>query len=172
MQRLVRAGASVLALGAVGLAIFIPIYLAVQQARTRAQYPNYPLRLSSLVGTWLVAVVLSVFLVSLAYFSIRLSFLDSRKGSSYWLDRLFGGLGVASTAVIFAAVLSQVALLILAAISIRHFSSNLRNAVTVRWTPAVWEAVRDSPYFLILALLLFVVGFYWQYRKDAQAKQA
>jgi len=169
MGHLVRAGTAAIALGALGLAILIPIYLAMEQARDRAQYPSYPLRLSSLAGTWLAAFV-SVFFASVAYLCVRFLFLDKRKGSSHWPDRFFKGLGVASTTVIIAALFSQVALLSLNLIRMRHLPSYVRNAV-VPWHPSEWEAVRDSPACLLVALLLFVCSFYWQYRKDGQAVQ-
>jgi len=169
MRLFIRTGTAAMGLGAVAVAVYLPMQLFLDQIRTRSQHPAYPMRWSSLVGTWLFAFMVSAFFASLAYLCLRHSFLPGRRTLSFWPDRLFKGLGVASASVIVAAILSQIVLLVFATIRSQRLPSNLRGAVSVGWSPSDWAAVRDSTAFLILASLLFVSMFFWHHRKASRA---
>jgi len=78
----------------------------------------------------------------------------------------FASAAVASVAVVILAVLSQATLLGGAAITLRRVVPT--NDLSVRWSPRIWPARRDAPTFLAAALAVFVLTFFWQYRRSTR----
>jgi hypothetical protein len=66
------------------------------------------------------------------------------------------------TAVMFAAIVSNVVFVLAMGVIWRNVPN-----ILIGWDQSVWETIRNSPAFWLVAILSFFVGFRWMYRKDS-----
>ena len=170
MQPFLRIGSAAIGLCAAAIALLVPVFVFIEQARDNSKYPGY-LRFWPLVGTWFFVLVISAFFVSLSYMCFRFTVVEQRRigTAHHGADRVFRSIGFASTFAIITAVFSQLLILLVAAIRLRHWPKVVRDAIHIGWSPSDWAAMRDSPYFLLIVSLLSASVFYWEYRKSSRA---
>ena len=170
MRLLIRIVGALVGVGAAVVALLIPVQALIEFVSNRREYLAYPPSFWTLVGVWFFAFVAFAMFAWASYCCFRFIAAYPREvASRYGADRVFKSIGVASGSALLAAVLSQIVLLAVAAIRIRHWPESVRDSVQIRWSPSDWAIVRDSPYFLVPVLALFSAAFYWQYRKTERA---
>lgn len=165
MGLLLRVGSAFLGFAAGLLAVTVPIF-AILENWSHVRFPFW-----QLVGIWFFVLVISGFFASLSYACFRygMSNRNTAAKTTKGADRLFRSIGAASITALLAGVVSQVILLVVAAIRVRRWPNAVRQSVQIGWGPADWQYVRDSPYFLLLVFVLAAAAFHWEYRRASRA---
>ena len=167
MHRITRITASLLGLVA-AIAALMPVVALINEAKFSRRYAQYHVGRWSKVGVGTTVAIAIILCVSISYLLLRYAIVESSLPvrTSSAVVPFFTSAAVASAAVVLLADLSQVALLWVAAIRLRRADS--ANDLSVRWSPQMWQAVRDTPASLAVALAVFALVFFWQYRRSTR----
>jgi hypothetical protein len=165
-QRITRIAASLLGLAA-AIAALMPVLALIDEAKFSATYPQYHVGLWSKVGIGATVAIAVALCVSISYLILRHAIVgsSSQAGTKSAAVPFFASAAVASAAVVMLAALSQAVLLGVAAIRLSRVSTN---DVSVHWSPQMWQTMRDAPASLAAALAVFVLTFFWQYRRSTR----
>jgi hypothetical protein len=166
MHSMTRITAALLGLLA-AIAAVMPVLALIDDAKFYAQYPQYHVGLWSKVGVGTTVAIAIVFCVSIAYLLLRHAIVGSRSQAitKSAAVPIFASAAVASAAVVVVAALSQVVFLWFTVMRVRRVSGN---DISVHWSPQTWQTMRDAPATLVAALAVFVLAFFWQYRRSTR----
>ena len=167
MRSIKRIAALLLGLAASITALVVLFLAGTDEATFSSKYPQYRVGLWSKIGVSATVAIAVVLCASIAYLLLRYAIVESafQAGKKSAAVPFFASAAVASAAVVILGVLSQAVLLGVAAIKLRRVSTD---SVGVRWSPLMWQATRDTPAFLAAALAVFVLTFFWQYRRSTR----